>query len=96
MKRIGIAASRIARGNLWLYNICVLLLSFLLSLLIFFLSGFTLIVGLGLISFITRGFMVIEPGTGFSALLSTCMIALAVVVGVFYLIAIVTNIKIRK
>jgi hypothetical protein len=96
MKRIGITASRIAKGNLWLYNVYVLILSFLLCLLVFFLSGFTLIVGLALISFITRGFMVVEMGTGFSALLITCMIALTVVVGVMYLFAVMRNFKIRK
>ncbi len=96
MKRIGIAASRVAKGNLWLYNFYVLLLSFLLCLLIFFLSGFTLIVGLALISYITQGFMVVEPGTGFSALLKTCLVALTVVVGVIYLFAVLSNIKIRK
>jgi hypothetical protein len=96
MKRIGITASRIAKDNLLLYNFYVLLISFLLSLLIFFVSGFALIVGLALISYITKGFMVIEPGTGFSSFLAICMIALAIVVGVINLVAILLNIKIRK
>ncbi len=96
MKRIGIAASRIAKGNLWLYNFYVLLISFLFSLLIFFISGFTLIVGLALISYITKGFMVIEPGTGFSSFLAICMVSLAAVVGVINLAAVLFNIKLRK
>ena len=96
MKRIGIAASHIAKDNLCLYNTYVLILSFLLSLLVFFLSSFTLIVGLALISYVTQGFMVIEPGTGFSALLGICLAALAAVVGLICLVAILLNIKFRK
>ena len=38
MERIGIAASKIAQGNLFLYNICVIVISFLFSLFIFFIS----------------------------------------------------------
>ncbi|NTV29874.1 MAG: hypothetical protein HGA80_07325 [Candidatus Omnitrophica bacterium] len=96
MKRIGIAASRIAKDSLWLYNFYVILISFLFSLLVFFISGFTLIIGLALISYITKGFMVIEPGTGFSSFLTICMVALVVVVGTINLAAILFNIKLRK
>jgi hypothetical protein len=96
MKRIGIVASRIAKDNLLLYNFYVVLISFLLSLLVFFVSGFTLFVGLALISYITQGFMVIEPGTGFSSFLTVCMVALAVVIGVINLVAVMVNIKFRK
>ena len=96
MKRIGIAASRIAKDNLLLYNFCVVVISFLLSLLVFFISGFTLFVGLALISYITKGFMVIEPGTGLSSFLAICVVTLAVVVGVINLVAVMVNIKLRK
>lgn len=96
MKRVGIVASRIAKDNLLLYNLYVLLISFLLSLLIFLISSFTLIVGLALTSYVTKGFMVIEPGTGFSAFLKVCMVSLAVVVGVTNIIAVLMNIKLRK
>ncbi|MBF0486163.1 MAG: hypothetical protein HQL16_06590 [Candidatus Omnitrophica bacterium] len=96
MKRIGIAASRIAKDNLFLYNFFVLLISGLLSLLIFFVSGFSLIVGLALVSYLTKGFAVFEPGTGFSSMLFICFAALAVVVGIINLLAILVNLKLKK
>jgi len=43
MKRIGIAASKISKGNLALYNFCVVLISVLFSLSIFVVAGSTVI-----------------------------------------------------
>ncbi len=55
MKRIGIAASRIAKDDLVLYNVFVIVLSFLLSLLIFFISAFSIVAGMALVSYVSRG-----------------------------------------
>lgn len=96
MKRIGIAASRIAKDNLLLYNLCVVIISFLLSLLIFFISSFTLIVGIAIVSYIARGFMAVDPGTSVYSVLLTSMSVLGAVVGIINLVAILVNIKIRK
>ncbi len=95
MKRIGIAASKIARKNLWLYNFYVIVLSFLFSLVIFVLSALSLLVGLALTSTITRGFVIFEPGTGLSSVFMLCMTVLAVVVGMVNLAAILINIKLK-
>lgn len=40
MERIGIAASKIAKGNLLLYNSYVVLIAFLLSVLLFLISEY--------------------------------------------------------
>jgi len=96
MKRIGIAASRIAKDNLLLYNFYVILISCLLSLLIFFISGLILIVGIGLISYFAHWVLTPEPGTWFAPFLITCFAVLAGIVGIITLIAIFTNIKFRK
>ena len=93
MKRIGIAASHIAKDNLALYNIFVCLLSSLLSLLIFLVSSFSLLVGMALVSYLMRGFMVIDATTG---LVRTALIALAVVVGLINLTAVIANIRLKR
>ncbi|MBF0569777.1 MAG: hypothetical protein HQL18_03280 [Candidatus Omnitrophica bacterium] len=95
MKRIGIAASRIAKDNLWKYNAFVIGLSFLLSLLVFFLCGLSLLLAFALMSLITKGFMVFEPGAGLSASFTACMIVLAIVVGLLNFVVILTNIKLK-
>lgn len=96
MKRIGIIASRISRGDLVLYNCSVVVISFLLSLLIFFLSSFSVLIGLALVSYLTKGFMIIEPGKGLSSFLTIAVVALAVFVGLVNIVAILINIKLRK
>ncbi|MBF0620204.1 MAG: hypothetical protein HQL19_08565 [Candidatus Omnitrophica bacterium] len=96
MKRIGIAASLAAKDNITRYNILVVVYSVLFSLLIFFCCGFVLIAGLALIAYATKGFLVIEPKTGFSSIVTVCLMALAVVIGLVNLAAILVNIKLKK
>lgn len=93
MKRIGIAASRIAKDDLFLYNVFVLVLSFLLSLLIFFISAFSILSGMALTSYVTRGFMAIDPGT---AVLKFALFGLAALVGLINLVAVLVNIKLKR
>ncbi len=93
MKRIGIAASRIAKDDLVLYNAFVLLLSFLLSLLIFCISAFSILAGVALTSYVTRGFMVLDAGAGS---FKFAFFGLATVVGVVNLTAVLVNIKLKR
>lgn len=96
MKRIGITAGRIARGNLFLYNFFVCLLSLIFSLLIFFVSAFSLIAGLALVSLVTRGIVVFNPGTGLSSMLFVCLGTLAAVVVLLNLVFIMVNVRLKK
>ena len=93
MKRIGIVASHIAKDNLAVYNFFVFLLSALLSLLIFFVSSFSLLAGMALVSYLVRGFMSIDTA---GSLFRTAVIALVVVVGVINLAAVLVNIKLKR
>jgi hypothetical protein len=95
MKRIGIAASKIAKDSLLLYNFYVIMLSCLFSLLIFFLCSLSLLAGLALTSTVTRGFVVFEPGTGLTSVFMVCMAVLAIVVGLINLAAILINIRLK-
>jgi hypothetical protein len=93
MKRIGIVASRIAKDDLVSYNLFVLLLSFLLSFLIFLVSAFAVLAGMALTSYVTRGFLAIDAGSG---LFRVALIALTLMVGVINLMAVLGNIKLKR
>ena len=93
MKRIGITASHIAKDDFLLYNAFVLLLSFLLSLLIFFISAFSILAGITLTSYVTRGFMAIDSTAG---TFKFAFFGLAVVVGLINLTAVLVNIKLKR
>ncbi len=93
MKRIGIAASRIAKDDLVLYNLFVVILAFLLSLLIFLTCAFALLAGVALVSYLTRGYMAMDAGTG---LYKFAIIGLAAAIGVINLAAVLINIKLKR
>ena len=93
MKRIGIAASRVAKDDLVLYNVFVLILSFLLSLLIFFISAFSILAGIALTSYVTKGFMAIDVGAGS---FKFAFFGLAAMVGLINLAAVLVNIKLKR
>jgi len=95
MKRIGIAASRISKGNLFVYNLVVVLLSFLFSLFIFLVSGCAVLVALTIIAYISGGLMPVGQGRYCSPLFTVCMASLTVVVTIFTLMVIMRNLKIR-
>lgn len=95
MERIGIAASKIAKGNLLLYNFFVFLLTILFSFLVYFLAGSTIVIFLIFIAYVTN------VGSSFDLdqwmpVMLVSLICLAGVVGFFALYAIAKNIKFIK
>ena len=96
MKRIGIAASKISRGNLFLYNLNVVLISFFLSIFMFVIAGATIIFALVIIGYLGSEIMGYEYQKSQQSILVYCMTSLAVVVGVFNLMAIIRNVKVFK
>jgi hypothetical protein len=96
MQRIGLAASRMAQGNLLKYNLFVLGISSLFSLFIFFVSGFTILLALLLISIVTRFFLPPEFSASWPEINKISMVALAVIVGFFDMLAVIKNIKFTK
>lgn len=95
MKRIGIAASKISPGNIILYNVFVLVLSTLFSLLVFFLSGFSIFVAIYIIHALLTGSTVFDFYSNWGGILKSCMVALAVMMGVFNMCAIGVNLKLK-
>lgn len=96
MERIGIAASKMAKGNLCVYNLWVILISFMFSLLVFFVVGSAIFVAFVLISYATHGLMPVNFEKEWISMGLVCMISLTMVVGLFCLIAILRNIKFHK
>ena len=91
------AASKMARGNLLLYNIYVVIICVLFSLFIFVSAGITVALALIIISFIAH-----EIGVNkyfpleFSSAFAVCMMALTIVIAIFNLFAVLRNLKLTK
>ena len=96
MRRIGIAASKIAQGKLWKYNLFVVLISFLCTMFIFFICGFAILAALFLISVVLRPFMPAEFHIIWLTIIKICMVALAVVMGILNILAMIQNVKFTK
>ncbi|OGX05956.1 MAG: hypothetical protein A2Z88_02675 [Omnitrophica WOR_2 bacterium GWA2_47_8] len=95
MERIGIAASKFAKGNIWLYNLGVIMIAFLSSLFIFFVAGASIILSLLLLGYIIDQVTPVGFEKQWGVILRISMIALSVVIGIFNLMALVKNLKIK-
>lgn len=96
MKRIGMAASRISKGNVRLYNTYVILISLLFSIFLFFIVGLAVILAIGIVMLFGPETMTQELRDSWQTVTRMCGQALALVVVVFNAIAIVVNVKLVK
>ncbi len=96
MKRIGVAASKMSKGSLWLYNFFVVLLSFLFSFLIFLISAGAILIGLIIMNSLLGDYLFLHFHEWWTASIPVCMMSLAIAMGVFNLLAISKNIKLRS
>ncbi len=96
MKRIGIAASKISKGNLALYNFYVVLISALFSLFLFVVAGSTIIFALAIIQYVGNAIMGVEFERSWRSILAICMVSLTIGVAIFNLFAISKNMKFPK
>jgi len=96
MKRIGIAASKISKGNVPLYNLYVVLISCLFSLFIFIAAGATIALALMLIGYIGAEIMGVEFQKSWFAIMTVCMTALTIIIALFNIFAILINVKISR
>ena len=95
MERIGIAASKIAKGNLLLYNFYVILISLLVSLLLFLLAGTVIFVGLWAIRLAIGPFLPSMSQHLWNLIFSFSLILLTFLVTIVSLFAVSKNIKFR-
>ena len=96
MLRIGIAASKMSKGGLLSYNLYVILIACLFSLLIFLLCGFFILLIVFLISLILHALRPVDYHAGWVHMFKICLIVLSVVVGAFNIIAILKNIQFTR
>lgn len=95
MKRIGLAASKVSKGNVALYNIFVVVLSVLFSTMVFFMSAFSIIIALVLTAYVSSGFTSLALTDKWFEVFKICMAALAFVVGIINIAAILLNIQFK-
>ena len=95
MERIGIAASKIAQGNLWLYNLAVVLIAFLFSFFIFIIAGASIVLALIIIGGVVNGILPNDLWSDWRGIIRICMISLTIIVSVFTLFAILKNIRLK-
>jgi hypothetical protein len=96
MLRIGIAASKMSKGGLLSYNLYVILITGLVSLFVYLICGFSVILIVFLISLIVH---VIRPEglhPHWVHVFKVCLTVLAWVVGVLGIAAILKNIQITR
>ena len=96
MERIGIAASKIAKEGLLLYNFYVLLISMAVSLLLFLLSGTVIFAGLWMIRLFLGPLLPTMSQHYWNLIFCWALIALTFLVTLVNLIAVSKNIKLRK
>jgi hypothetical protein len=96
MERIGIAASKMAKEKLWLYNFYVLFLSFLISLIVFLVAGGAIFLGIILIGLMARGVLPSHVNPEWLVMLRLSLVCLTIVISLIALAAVVKNIKFRK
>ena len=96
MERIGIAASKISKGNLFLYNLNVVLISFLFSLFIFVIAGSTVLFALMIIGYVAGEIKGADFDKKWFSIFSICMVTLTILIGLFNLFAISRNLKFKK
>lgn len=96
MKRIGIAASKISKGNLTLYNFYVVLISALFSFFILIVAGSTIIFALSIIMYVGNEIMDSGIEKNWQSILTVCMVSLTMVITLFTLFAISVNLKFPK
>lgn len=96
MDRIGIAASKMAKENLLLYNFYVVVLSFLISFIVFLVAGGAIFLGLTLIGLMAKGVLPNHVHPEWLRMFRFSLACLTVAISVIVLTAIIRNFKFRK
>jgi hypothetical protein len=96
MERIGYAASKMAKGNRWLYNLYVLGLAFLFSLLVFLVAGSAVFLALVIFGYAVMRVAPCQWGQPWQEIIRICMMALTVIILVINFFVIFRNLRFRK
>jgi hypothetical protein len=96
MLRIGIAASKMSKGSLLSYNLYVILIACLFSLFIFLICGFSILLIIFMVSLILHTIKPADFHASWLHMFKICLVVLALVVGIFNLVAVLKNIQFTK
>ena len=96
MERIGLAASKVAKGNLFVYNLIVILLSFLYCFLMFLIAGTTILFSLIVLGYIMNGLLPQDYSQDWWMVIRLCMLSLTVVVAIVNMFAVWRNFKFKR
>lgn len=96
MERIGLAASKMAKGNFFLYNLWVVVIASTVSIFLFLLAGISIFLALVILAAVVKGIMPMEFEKNWESLLRICLLALTAVVSLFNLYAILKNVRLKK
>jgi len=95
MLRIGLAASKIAKGNIWSYHLAVVIITCLFAIFVFFICSFSIALTLFILSLIFQRFLPLDNQQVWIDIFKTCLIFLGGILGLMALFAIVKNIKLK-
>ena len=93
MKRIGIASSKIAKGNIFIYNMYVILFTCLVALLLFFVVGCVVTFALILISYIGNEITHFEFADKWETVFLVSIGCLTIVISIFSVMSLAKNLK---
>lgn len=95
MQRIGITASKIAKGNRYVYHAAVVLIACLFAVFAFLICGFAVAAAVFMVALIVQLIMPSMPQTVWLGVLRTCLVLLAALIALAAVVGIVQNIKFR-
>lgn len=97
MQRIGIAASHMSKGNIWMYNFFVLLISALVSTFMFLVIGATILFSLLVVSYLSRELGLSDMGRqDWMGVMKICMLVLTGIVVIWNITAVSRNIRLKR
>ena len=96
MERIGIAASKMAKGNLFVYNLWVIFIAFVFSLFVFILTGATILLALVVLAYVGEEVMPMNFTKNWSSILTVCLVCLSIIMTLFYVMALAKDLKLNK
>jgi hypothetical protein len=95
MKRIGLTASKMAKGNIWLYHVAVVFISFLFAMFIFLVCGFVIAVAMFAVAFLLQRLLPSFDQQAWMQAVRIVLRLLGILIAVGTLVAIIQNVKIK-
>ncbi len=96
MKRIGLAASKISQGNIWLYHVLVILISSFFSVFLFLVCGFLIALAIFLLSLMLVHLLPSVNQQAWLDVFRVCLTILGILIGLLTVAVILKNVKLKS